>query len=90
MSFGSVHRIAWDANTEPDVAGYKVYVGRSSTVYDQLGSPINVGNVTSYDLTFPTGGAWYVAVTAYDSSGNESGPSTEVARNFLHLGNFPS
>lgn len=90
MGFTSVHTISWDANTEPDLAGYKVYVGRTSHIYGSLGSPINVGNVTSYELTLNDSGAWFFAVTAYDSSANESGFSTEVTKNFLFLGNFPS
>src|SRR5439155_23215763 len=40
--------LAWDPNTEPDLAGYKVYVGTTSGVYS---TPINVGNVTTYTVT---------------------------------------
>jgi len=31
---GSV-RLAWDPNTEPDLAGYRVYYGTSSRAYSQ-------------------------------------------------------
>jgi hypothetical protein len=86
--FSSIHTLSWNANTESDLAGYRVYVGRASTVYGELNSPINVGNVTSYQLTIPESGAWYFAVTAYDTSNNESLPSTEVTGNWLMLGNF--
>jgi hypothetical protein len=83
--FTSVHTISWNANTESDLAGYKVYVGRASRIYD---SEINVGNVTSYDLTITESGQVFLAIKAYDSSGNLSEYSTELSRNFLMLSNF--
>ncbi|HEY5997776.1 MAG TPA: choice-of-anchor D domain-containing protein [bacterium] len=68
--------LAWDANTEPDVTGYKVYYGTASGVY---GTPIDAGNVTTYTVTGLTDGTtYYFAATAYDSVGNESGYSNEV------------
>ena len=70
--------LTWGPNTDTDLAGYKVYVGTSSRVY---GSPINVGNLTSYAITnLGVGSTYYFAVTAYDSSGNESGFSNEVSK----------
>jgi len=68
-------RLSWDANTDPGVAGYKAYMG---TISGKYGAPINVGNVTTYTITGLTTGTYYFAVTAYDGSGNESGPSNEV------------
>jgi hypothetical protein len=64
---GIVNTISWDANTEPELAGYKVYMGRRSMVYD---TEINVGTVTSYELTSPEGAQCFFAVKAYDRSGN--------------------
>ena len=58
------------------MAGYKVYYGTGSGTY---GSPINVGKVTTCTLNSLTPGqTYYIAVTAYDTSDNESGYSTEV------------
>ncbi|MDR4506602.1 MAG: Ig-like domain-containing protein [Candidatus Scalindua sp.] len=68
--------LAWDENTEEDIAGYKVYYGISSSNYDDI---IDVGNQTTYDLSdLVSGVTYYLAVTAYNSSGNESGYSNEV------------
>ena len=68
---------AWDANTEPDLSGYKLYYGTVSGTY---GTPVNVGNATTYTLTGLTDGQTYYSVlTAYDTFGNESGYSNEVA-----------
>jgi hypothetical protein len=70
--------LAWDANTEPDLAGYNLYYGLEPGIY---GPPnkINVGNVTTYTITGLTNGVRYNFVaTAYDTLGNESGYSNEV------------
>ena len=69
--------IAWDSNNDPNVAGYKVYYGSASRNY---GSSTNVGKVTNYTATGLTQGqVYFFAVTAYDSSNNESGFSNEVS-----------
>ena len=72
--FAANVRTSWSSNTESDLAGYKLYYGVGSRNY---GSSLNVGNVTSYVVTGLSAGTYYFAVTAYDSSGNESGLSNE-------------
>lgn len=69
--------LSWDPNTERDLAGYKVYHGTSPGTY---GDPIDVGNQTSYAEIGLSPGTHYFAVTAYDTSGNESGFSVEVSK----------
>jgi hypothetical protein len=60
------------------LAGYKVYVGTASGRY---GSPITVGNVTSYVISNLTlGNTYYFVVTSYSSSGAESAYSNEVSK----------
>ncbi|GKS58349.1 hypothetical protein YTPLAS18_18760 [Nitrospira sp.] len=69
--------LAWDPNPETDIAGYKVYVGTKSGRY---GPPISLGNVTTYTFAnLEPGSTYYFVVTAYDKSGNESSPSSEVS-----------
>jgi hypothetical protein len=71
--------ISWNANTEPDLAGYKVHYGISSGNYD---TNADIGNETSYALSnLASGVTYYIAVTAYDSSGNESVYSDELIYN---------
>jgi len=69
--------VSWDANTEPDLKGYKVYYGTASRSYDHV---IDVGNVTEYTINnLAAGVTYYFAVTAYDTAFNESDFSQEVS-----------
>jgi len=85
--------LGWDANTEPDLAGYKVYykTGSSGEPYngtgaDQGPSPrtLPVGslgdpNNPAYTLTgLDDNESYYFVVTAYDDEGFESDYSNEV------------
>src|SRR4030067_916697 len=71
---------AWDPKQEQDLAGYNVYYGTASGVYNGPGSPINVGNVNSYRLLdLNPGQIYFIALKAYDTLGNESGYSNEVS-----------
>lgn len=69
--------VSWNPNTEPDLAGYRLYVGEAS---GQYGEPVDVGNVTGHvmEITPEYGATYYFALTAYDTSGNESGYSDEA------------
>lgn len=76
---GSV-TLRWDPNTEPDLAGYKVY---SSTLSGLYGDPIATlpPSVTMYQSTgLVKGVTYFFVVSAYNSQGIESLPSEEVAR----------
>ena len=75
--FAADASLSWNPNTEPDLAGYKVYYGTASRTY---GSPINVGNQTAFAVTGLSAGTYYFAVTAFDTSGNESVFSAEVSK----------
>ncbi len=68
--------LAWLCNTEPDLAGYKVYYGAASRHYATV---IDVHKVTTYSVTGLGPGTWYFSVTAYNTSGAESSYSSEVS-----------
>ena len=69
--------LAWDPETDPNLAGYKLYYGTQSRNYSFF---VDVGNSTSYLLSNLSGGTtYYTAVTAYDKTGAESGYSNEVS-----------
>ena len=80
VTHGAEITLAWDANTEPDLAGYNIYFGTASRDYSD---PIDVGDVTEVTLTgFDDGGTYYFAATAYDEDDNESAYSEELVHTF--------
>lgn len=64
-----------------DLSGFKVYYRKGNTGY---GAGIDVGTRTAYsvDMAGLDVGTYYFAVTAYDTQGNESVFSEEVAKTF--------
>ncbi len=77
LSFADSVTLKWNANTESDLAGYKVYIGFTSSVYEYN---IDVGNVTQQEVVNLLDSTnYFFAVTAYDTSDNESGYSSEVS-----------
>jgi hypothetical protein len=68
--------ISWNDNSESDVAGYKVYYGTATHNYQNM---LDVGPFTSAVIDgLNVGATYYFAVTAYDTSGNESAKSQEI------------
>jgi fibronectin type 3 domain-containing protein len=81
---GASVTLTWDAPTTnsdgsplTDLNGYKIYYGTSSGNYTEV---IDIGNVTSYTIGNLSSGIYYFAVTAYNTSGNESDFSNEVSK----------
>jgi len=73
--------LGWTANTETDLAGYKVYIGTQSGLYNP---PITLGTTTTYTATNLTSGkTYYFCVSAVDNAGNESPCSAEVSKPVL-------
>ena len=78
-SFADLLTLQWDANTEPDLAGYKIYYSEGKNTgapYQGKGiklngavvdSPIDVGNVTEVTLDVPAGKWFTFSATAYDN-----------------------
>jgi hypothetical protein len=69
--------LSWTASTDP-VAGYKVYIGTQSGLYNP---PITLGTVAAYSATnLASGKTYYFCVSAFDSAGNEGPCSAEVSK----------
>ena len=78
-------QFVWRANPEPDLAGYKLYVGTTPGVY--VGC-IDVGNVTTFKATdLIRGMTYYFALTAYNTAGLESDPTSELGTQLPVLDN---
>ena len=69
--------LSWTANTETNLAGYKIYCGTNSRLYDRIE---DVGNVTCAAISnLQDCVTHYFAATAYDTEGVESDFSQEVS-----------
>jgi hypothetical protein len=71
--------LAWDANTQPDLAGYRLYYEDMTGVQVAIMTMQDLGNTTSATLSnLLPGHIYYFVVTDYNISGVESGPSNQV------------
>jgi hypothetical protein len=68
-----------DGSPLTNLAGYKVFYGRMSGIYDYQIDISNPGILT-YVVENLVSGDWYFALAAYDSQGLESDRSNEVLR----------
>ena len=88
-SFSIVHSLyaldvtlAWDANTEPDLAGYELHykTGSPGPPYNGHDSPIDVGNVTQFTIYgLDDDVTYFFVVTAYNADDVQSNYSNEVS-----------
>lgn len=85
IAFAGTANLSWNANSESDLSGYKIYYGTSPRTGDcpTGGYPnvLNAGNATSYAINNLTDGQTYhFSITAYDTSNNESCFSSEESK----------
>ena len=90
VGFASDATLTWNANTETDLQGYKVYFApQGCTVQGPLGplvvsgSPVVLGKVVTYKhVGLPViDGTLCWEITAFDTAGNESLHSQRVSMN---------
>jgi fibronectin type 3 domain-containing protein len=69
----------WDANTEVDLVGYRLYQSTTPGVYN-YGQGNEVADIAAGTMTatITVDGRYYYVLTAYDTEGFESEPSNEV------------
>jgi fibronectin type 3 domain-containing protein len=70
--------LAWAANTEPDLASYRIFRGLESPP-SALINIVAAGTETFADLGLAQGVTYFYRITAIDSTGNESGFSDEAS-----------
>jgi hypothetical protein len=69
--------LAWSANPEPNIAGYRLYYGIASRIYTQH---LDTGNSTTATVSsLLPGTTYFFATTAYNTLGVESIFSSELA-----------
>jgi hypothetical protein len=69
--------LTWNKNSETHISGYKLYYGTSTRNYSKV---LDAGNLTTYTITnLNQGTQYFIAATAYDAHGNESGYSSEIS-----------
>lgn len=74
-AFAGDVELTWDHSTSTTVTGYNVYWGLASGAYT---SHVAIPYQNTYILTGLQPNTYYIAVTAFDQYGNESGYSNEV------------
>ena len=67
--------LAWDASPSPEVGGYRLYYGQTSSNYTFV---TNVGLVCTQSVVLPHAGRWFFSATAVSTNGSESDFSNEV------------
>jgi hypothetical protein len=77
--------LAWDANGETDLAGYKLYYGSSAPASAcppaSYSGVVDVGNVTTHVVAnLPLCTTTHFWITAYNAAGSESCFSKEVTK----------
>src|SRR5688500_1263014 len=77
---GSVS-VAWDRNSETNIAGYKIYWGESTRQACKVQDGGDAFEATLINL--PSGQTYFCAVTAYNTDGQESPYSAEINLSYL-------
>ena len=70
----SIRLVKWLPNTESDLAGYEIFYGRQSKLYE---ISIIFGKREEFPLVLETGIKYFFAMKAFDWSGNRSDFSLE-------------
>jgi PKD repeat protein len=66
MAIAGSLNLAWDASPSSDVGGYKIYYGQTSQNYT---ASVDVGNVTTYQMTgLQDGATYFFALKAYNTA----------------------
>jgi hypothetical protein len=81
VAHGFSRSFAWDANTEPDIAGYRVFYRQAGQSYD-YNNPVWEGTATTSTISgLIENTTYYFVSRAYDTYGFESENSVELCYN---------
>ena len=85
MPYNDQKLVRWTGNSESDMDHYRVYSGQITRIYNAflattgLSGLGTTGEPGLYATGLPNGVLSYLAVTAFDTAGNESTFSAEVS-----------
>jgi hypothetical protein len=87
---GGVVRLYWDKNTESDLNKYVIY--RGTIQYGQLNylTQVNSADTSYFDYDVSLGTTYYYAISAVDSSGNESQRTPQMSIGITPIPTMPS
>lgn len=71
--------LAWDANPEPDIAGYRIYARELGGSYATPATVTVTNGVTGTVTNLTAGKTYFFVATAFNTSGLESDYSNEVS-----------
>src|SRR5262245_23463362 len=74
-------RLAWNANTESDLAGYEIHWGSASGIYTDAGSPKSVALITQDSVDVQPTGVKFFSLTARNAGGQASPFALEISKN---------
>jgi hypothetical protein len=70
--------LSWSINTEPDLAGYRVYRSEAEGSAGQMLTPELLPTPAYRDISVTAGKRYWYTITAVDRAGNESAPSAAI------------
>lgn len=70
--------VSWDANSEPNIVGYRLFYGTTSRVYT---NQVDVPGPMAVASALSEGETYYFAAVAYDNDGLQSELSAEISYN---------
>ena len=85
IAWSAAITMTWDRNQEPDIAGYRIYYGTQSGIYDNTVTIYDSANLPlerSYTVDgLSEGTTYYFALKTFDQAGQESDYSVETSQN---------
>jgi fibronectin type 3 domain-containing protein len=73
----------WNANTDTDLASYRIYISTTPGVYGAAVATVQKPTTTYLAAGLNVGTTYYFTLTAVDSAGNESLHSNEVSKSIF-------
>ena len=71
--------LEWDANTDPDLEGYKIFARQETEPSYDYNNPAWQGTETTCSFSLEDGITWYFVGRPYDTEGLESVDSAEIS-----------